>query len=134
MDQDRDQLRLLSLFHYVVAGLLGFCSLLPSLHVMMGLMMVFRPESFGKGEPPPAFMGWMFAIVGAVFILAGLTLTVLTLMAGRRLAKYRSHTFCLVVAALLCLFMPLGTVLGVFTLIVLMRPTVKQLFSAPVTA
>ena len=73
-------------------------------------------------------------VIGAVGILAGLTLAVLTVAAGRRLAKYRSHTYCLVVAALLCLFMPLGTALGVFTLIVLMRPSVKQLFSAPVTA
>ena len=31
-------------------------------------------------------------------------------------------------AATMCLFMPFGTVLGVFTIIVLMRPSVKPLF------
>lgn len=134
MDQDRDQLRLLSLFHYVVGGLLGFCSLFPAIYVGLGLVMVFNPESLEKGNPPPPFVGWIFVVIGAVGILAGLTITVLTVVAGRRLAKYRSHTYCLVVAALLCLFMPLGTALGVFTLIVLMRPSVKQLFSAPLTA
>lgn len=134
MDQDRDQLRLLSLFHYVVGGLLGLCSLFPAIYVVLGLVMVFNPGSMDKGNPPPPLVGWMFVVIGAVGILAGLTLTVLTVVAGRRLAKYRRHTFCLVVAALLCLFMPLGTVLGVFTLIVLMRPTVKQLFSATVAA
>lgn len=132
MDQDREQLRLLSLFHYVVGGLLGVFSLFPGIYVGLGLAMVFNPGSFDKGNPPPPFVGWLFVVIGAVGILVGLTLTVLTLVAGRRLAKYRSHTYCLVVAALLCLFMPLGTVLGVFTLIVLMRPSVKQLFSAPV--
>jgi hypothetical protein len=36
--------------------------------------------------------------------------------------------FCLVMASITCMFMPFGTVLGVFTLIVLMRPSVKPLF------
>ena len=38
-------------------------------------------------------------------------------------------------AAISCAFMPFGTVLGVFTLIVLLRPGVKELFgvgTAPV--
>jgi hypothetical protein len=33
-------------------------------------------------------------------------------------------------AAVECLFMPFGTVLAVFTLVVLLRPAVKQLFEA----
>ena len=36
--------------------------------------------------------------------------------------------YCLVVAAVECIFMPFGTVLGVFTIIVLMRPGVKERF------
>jgi hypothetical protein len=34
------------------------------------------------------------------------------------------------VAALSCAFMPFGTVLGVFTIVVLVRPSVKQLFES----
>ena len=37
--------------------------------------------------------------------------------------------FCLVIAALLCMITPFGTVLGVFTIIVLVRPSVKLLFT-----
>jgi hypothetical protein len=33
-------------------------------------------------------------------------------------------------AAIACMLMPFGTVLGVFTIIVLMRPSVKELFAA----
>ena len=33
------------------------------------------------------------------------------------------------VAAIACMFMPFGTVLGVFTIIVLMRPSVKERFA-----
>jgi hypothetical protein len=36
--------------------------------------------------------------------------------------------FCLVMGGVECLFMPFGTVLGVFTIIVLMQEPVKQLF------
>jgi hypothetical protein len=32
-------------------------------------------------------------------------------------------------AAISCIFMPFGTVLGVFTIIVLLRPSVKELFA-----
>jgi len=34
----------------------------------------------------------------------------------------------MVIAGIECLFMPFGTVLGVFTLVVLVRPSVKELF------
>jgi hypothetical protein len=49
-------------------------------------------------------------------------------LAGRNLAQQRRYTFCLVIAGLLCIFIPFGTVLGVFTIVVLVRPSVKALF------
>jgi hypothetical protein len=33
-------------------------------------------------------------------------------------------------AAIACMFMPFGTILGVFSIIVLVRPSVKSLFDA----
>jgi hypothetical protein len=35
-------------------------------------------------------------------------------------------------ACIECLFLPFGTILGVFTIIVLSRESVKELFGAPV--
>ena len=49
-------------------------------------------------------------------------------LAGRRLAALRSHTFCLVVAGIECFFMPFGTILGVFTILTLLKPEAKRLF------
>ena len=69
--------------------------------------------------------------MGAVFFLTGWTLAVAMAIAGRKLAVRRSYTYCLVVAGIECLFMPFGTVLGVFTIIVLIRPSVKALFEPP---
>ena len=54
-------------------------------------------------------------------------------LAGRSLARHRRYTFCLVVAAILCLFVPFGTLLGVFTIIVLVRSTVRARFLGAVS-
>src|SRR5437667_4730791 len=72
MTQDEDQLRLLSIFHYVVGGLAGLFALFPIFHLIFGLFFILAPNKFaGKGEPPPAFIGWFFVILAAVFITLG---------------------------------------------------------------
>jgi hypothetical protein len=129
MTQDEDHLRLLSIFHYVVGGLAGLFSLIPIVHVVLGLLFIAAPEKFaGNGQPPPAFLGWIFVLLGVMFIVLGLVVAGCVVAAGRFLAQRKHYTFCLVTAGVECLFMPFGTVLGVFTIIVLMRDSVKQLF------
>jgi predicted membrane channel-forming protein YqfA (hemolysin III family) len=39
-NQDTEQLRQLSIFHYVVAGILGVFSLIPILHVIIGIAII----------------------------------------------------------------------------------------------
>lgn len=134
--EDDDHLRLLSVFHYVVAGLMALFSLFPVIHLAVGTAVVLAPESMssGKGGPPPALFGWFFIILAGAMILAGLSLSACIAFAGRFLARRERYLFCLVtacVAAVTC--MPFGTVLGVFTIIVLMRPTVKEAFGYPPT-
>ena len=68
-------------------------------------------------------------ILGAFFILLGWVFAVLVLVAGRLIARRKYYTFCFVVACVECLFMPFGTVLGVFTILVLNRQSVKELFN-----
>ena len=50
-------------------------------------------------------------------------------MAGRKLNQRTSHTVCLVVAGVECILFPFGTALSIFTLIVLVKNSVKELFS-----
>jgi hypothetical protein len=126
---DADHLRLLSIFHYVVAGILALCSLFPLIHLAVGIAIVTgRMGGGGNGNQPPAFFGWFFIFLASAMILCGLALAICVATAGRRLRQYRSYTFCLVIAGIECMFSPFGTVLGVFTIIVLMRPTVKERF------
>jgi hypothetical protein len=46
--------------------------------------------------------------------------------------KHTRYWFALTMACIECLFIPFGTILGVFTIIVLSRESVKELFAAPV--
>ncbi|MCD9087794.1 hypothetical protein [Stenotrophomonas sp. SY1] len=133
-EEDANQLRLLSIFHYVVAALTGLFSLFPVMHLVIGLGIVSGKLPVNASNPDvqdvdPRLFGWLFVIFAAVFIACGLLLAGYMAYAGRCLAQRRRHTLCLVVAAISCMLMPIGTVLGVFTLIVLMRPSVKAAFA-----
>ncbi len=133
MNQDQEHLRLLSIFHYVVAGLSALFACIPLVHLTLGLFFIFASDKMtGPGQPPPpAFIGWFFVILAAGFILAGWTFAICVLYAGRCLAKRKRLLFCQVMAGIECAFMPFGTVLGVFTLLVLTRASVKPLFGEP---
>ena len=73
-----------------------------------------------------AIFKW-FYLAGAVwFVISG----VLNLISGLCLRARKGRTFSLVVAGINCLHIPLGTVLGVFTITVLMRDSVRELYSA----
>jgi hypothetical protein len=128
MNQDGEHLRLLSIFHYVVAGMVALFSLFPVIHRVIGIMRVTVPGHLGPGAPPPPFVGWLFIVFAVLFILCGEAMAVLILLTARFLSRRKHHLFCLVIAGIECLWMPFGTVLGVFTLIVLLRESVKDLF------
>jgi hypothetical protein len=131
MNQDDQHLKLLSIFHYVVGGLTALFSLFGLVHLIFGLVMILAPEKLdSKGQPPPAFIGWMFAIIGGTIITVGWLFAGFIVTAGRFLARHRHYLFCLVMAGIECMLMPFGTVLGVFTIVVLMRASVKQMFTA----
>ena len=123
MEQNEQYLRLLSIFHYIVGGLAACVSCIFLIHFFIGIAMLA-----GTIDDAPAFLGIFFVAFSIVAITIGWTLAVCLIVAGKSLARRKRYMFCLVMAAISCMFMPFGTVLGVFTIIVLMRPTVKELF------
>lgn len=132
MNSDAEHLRLLSIFHYIVGGLAALFSLFPLLYAGMGGVFLFaarHPSINQNDQPPPPFLGWIFIGIGIFGFLVGVTMTVFILLAGRALAVRKRFMLAFVIACVECLFMPFGTVLGVFTLIVLSRDSVKALFS-----
>lgn len=129
---DNEHLRILVICHYVGAGLsllgLGFIAA----HYAMMKMFFSNPQMWEhmKGGPPPAeffaLFKW-FYVVGAVFLV---TYAVLNLVSAASIKSRRRRVFSIVVAGLNCLHMPLGTALGVFTLIVLLRDSVRERYES----
>ena len=131
MTQDEQHLKLISLFHFIVGGITALFSLFPVIHLVIGLALVFAPGKLGAhGEAPPAFVGWIFIVAALFFMTLGWTMAACIAAAGRCLAARKRYMFCLVMAGIECIFMPFGTVLGVFTIVVLTREPVKSLFAA----
>lgn len=128
--EDRDHLRILSVLHYVAAGLavLGLLFLFGHYTIMKTVMDPGHWDHQGAGGPPPeavlAMMRW-FCLIGALLlgcIAAG------NFMSARMMSKRVNRTFSMVVAGVNCIQFPIGTLLGVFTLMVLLRDSVRRIY------
>ena len=130
MNEDAQHLRLLSIFHYVVGGLLALFASFPLIHLAVGIGVLLVPPGNEEEAAFVALVGWVFVIFAGIFILTGWAMAICIILAGRFLSQRRHYLFCLAMAGVECMFMPFGTVLGVFTIIVLLRDSVKSQFIA----
>lgn len=129
--KDTEHLNLLAIFHFVIAGfaLLGLLFLL--LHFIVMNQIFNNPELWkdAKGGPPPhVFMGifiWFYVLFGILVTTFG----VANLLSGLFLKRRSHRTFSLVVGGVNCIVVPLGTVLGIFTIIVLQRESVVHRYA-----
>ena len=132
MDRDNEQLNLLAIFHYIAAGLAALFSIFPLIYTAIGVIFIFAARH-GTAKPgeelPPEFLGWIFALLGSVLFIIGVKMAIFILIAGRCLSRRKAYSFALVMACTECLFIPFGTILGVFTIVVLSRESVRTLFS-----
>ncbi len=130
--EDEYHLDLLGTFHWVLAGIAAAAGLFPILHVLFGLIAIMA-SLFGADAEPEArgmgvLMGFMFMAIGTVIIVTFWVIAFCLYLSGSYLKAHKNHMFCMVMAVIMCASFPLGTVLGVFTIVVLVRPSVKQLF------
>jgi ABC-type phosphate transport system permease subunit len=132
MEKDLDHLKLLGIFHYIWGGL----SLLGGLFIgayflIIGfVLMSSPPSSTSEDSPSQSVVGGIMIGAGVVLFLIVVIYGILTLMAG---GKYRKHQggywFCFILAIVTLIIGGIpGIVLGIFSLIVLSRDSVKALF------
>ncbi|MBN7136579.1 hypothetical protein A7A76_17680 [Lysobacter enzymogenes] len=125
--EDESHLKLLSVFYYVLAAL-GAAASLAAAGISVVLIDYLRTAAPGypgsaAGEDPTAL-----AVIMALSIALSLASSALQFMTARRLRQRRGLGLCRFTAAITCLSFPLGTLLGVFTFIVLARPQVRAAF------
>ena len=129
VNPDEEHLRLLAIFYYIWGGLTAVLSCLGVFFIALGG--TFMVAAAREQNGPPIWFGTLFSLFGVVMVLLVLLGAGLALWTGRNLQRRKRYVACLIVAGLSCLSVPLGTALGVFTFVVLSRPSVKQLFSEP---
>ena len=151
-----DRLRLLSLAYYI-SGAIGaaFVSFL-LIHFFLFLGFSFVPASqwtaptptpasaqyasptlsptpsriSNSAAAPPAIMFRIFAGVIGLIIVCGWTLGALTVYAGHCIKKRKHKVFIYVMAAINCIWIPYGTLLGIATIVLFQWPEVQAEFEA----
>lgn len=121
-----NNLNTISIFHYVWGGITLFASLFLLIYVVMGLFMIIAGTSENQGDM--TMSGGALFIIGLLGFVLVAAIGVLSILCGRYLQKKKNRVFCIVISALTCLNAPLGTMLGIFTIIELEKTEVKALF------
>jgi hypothetical protein len=128
-DGDKKCLRILSNCYIVAAAGMILVGLWFTAGAILGLWITFT-DDFGarsSGGPSQSDMALRDCIVvtcaGVVWVLV-----VCLIRAARSLRELMRYAFCVVIAAIICALPPLGTALGVATLLVLAGDSVKYLF------
>lgn len=118
----------LAIGYYVLGGLTIPVGLVFLTHVAIGIAMVNGsfPDTGANG--PPAAFGWLFIGLGLFAMTVCVTMGILTIVAGRCLSQKKRLTFVYVIAGLLCMNMPFGTLLGVLTFVTLSNDDTRSLF------
>jgi hypothetical protein len=132
---DANHLDVLSIFHFVGAGLAVVGMLFLIVHFIVFRTFLSNPkmwENQKQAPPPPEFMAMLkwFYLIFALLLIAS---AVLNLLSGFFIRARKHRTFSIVVSAINCIHIPLGTALGVFTVIVLMRDSVRELYENAAT-
>jgi hypothetical protein len=127
--KDAEHLSLLRIL-WVVNAWLSVLGVVASLgYVAVGVFLRFLSATPNAGDAPPAFVGWLMSGIGVLFVAGFTALAALQFATARALKERRSKTLVQVAAAIAFLNLPLGTALGVFTFVVLGRPSVSRLFA-----
>jgi hypothetical protein len=141
-------IKILAIFHFIVAGFALLYALFLLIYVIMGAAIwsggggfldggMYNNDLYGNGmmypnEFPLRMFGMMITLIPAIFMVLILGFSTCLVIAGVSLLKKKNYIFCMVMAGVACLFIIFGTILGVFTLIVLAQPSSKELFQKKV--
>jgi hypothetical protein len=130
MQQDLQQLKLLSIFYYVWGGLACLGAVVGAISLFVAAAAMSSLPASSEDSPPPALMGPFFVGMGIFVLVAGLIYGILAIMAAGKFQKHQAgYVFCFVVSIITCITsFPIGTALGIYAIVILMRPTVKALF------
>ena len=125
--------RQLTVFHYVLSGLSLMGGVFLSLHYCVMNMTFGHPDVPNGGQNVPFDTYQFFAAFRWFYIAMGLMMAVsvvINLASGYSLFRRKYRVFSIAVASVDCVIAPLGIVLGVFTIMHLVKDSVIEEYSA----
>lgn len=133
-DRDKEHLDILGIIYYVNAGVTAALSLFVLFYVLIGVVISSQIGRFHQpGNDLPedltANLGTIIIVAGIGVTLFILALALLNFLTARGLRTRRNRTICFITAILSLTSFPYGTLLGIFTIIVLTRQSVVDRFA-----
>src|SRR4051794_32519466 len=95
VNQDTEHLKILSICHYVLAGLCVVPLLYGVFYMILGIFFGAMLSSMPHraDEPPAALFSGIFIFIGIMIAVVALTIGLLLLKSGRNLSRHQNHTF-----------------------------------------
>lgn len=129
--QDESNLNVLGILFFVYAGLVGIGALALSAFAVLPAMLLSGVAAGAKGTPgapPPVLLGGIFAVIFGLVALFLAVKCVVMILAGRALSRRQHYVLVMIGACAALLNLPLGTALGICTILMLQKPAVKVAF------
>ncbi|MEJ1222229.1 hypothetical protein [Sediminicola sp. 1XM1-17] len=128
MERTNNNLNTFSIL-YLVKGILTLSiSLFFVFYVFIGFVIGNSDDWRYETDSLPINPAIIIIAIGAIGVIISIIMGILTLMASKYLRDTKNYNFIFVMAVINCLTGILGILLGIFTIIELMKPDVKQLF------
>lgn len=128
MKKQNEKLNTLAILHYVAGGLGCLFSCFPLIHVAVGIFVLNNPEQ-NPNNPPREFIGYLFAGIGLLFFIMGQIIAGLTIYSGKCIKNQVKHKFSFILSCILCVCIPFGTALGIYSIITLQKEEIKNLYN-----
>jgi hypothetical protein len=128
---NNEHLNLLSIFYFVFGGLSLLLAFVILIYAIVIAAIFSNNEVQASIQNDAPLVNYIFNVVGIVFLIIFilvLAVGILQVVAGFRIRQKRNRVFNIVIGILALPSFPLGTALGVFTIIVLSRPGVIEMF------
>lgn len=124
---DNEHLNLLSIFYFIFGGLTIFTSFIILVYITLFSAIFTNIPLEGSDIEDFPFEILFFVFAGLFLLVFGYG--ILLIIAGINIRKKAKRVFSLIIGAMALISFPFGTAMGVFSIIVLTRNSVIELYS-----